>query len=208
MLYPKISGPFKRHADGEHKNKLIIGDWAKPEFGQLAFTNWHWTEKVDGTNIRVMWDGYNLCFGGRTNNAQLHKDLVDRLFELFREELFEQNFGESEVTLFGEGYGAGIQKGGGAYSKTKDFILFDVFCGGLWLEPDSVAKIGAALGVKVVPSFGTMSLWDAIDTVSASTFESRWPGVKSEGLVGTVANGLLNRRGERIQMKVKKVDFP
>ena len=30
---------------------------------------WRWTEKVDGTNIRVIWQGGKLSFGGKTDNA-------------------------------------------------------------------------------------------------------------------------------------------
>ncbi len=49
--YPKIYGPYKRHTEGPDRNKLIIGEWTKPEFRDLANIDWEWTEKVDGTNI-------------------------------------------------------------------------------------------------------------------------------------------------------------
>ena len=51
--YHKIQGLFKRGPD----NKFIEGEWSLPEFEYLAKLNWTWTEKVDGTNMRVMWDG-------------------------------------------------------------------------------------------------------------------------------------------------------
>ena len=52
--------------------------------------SWVWTEKIDGTNIRAIWNplqfneagterGY-LSFGGKTDNAQLHADLVKWLY--------------------------------------------------------------------------------------------------------------------------------
>ena len=60
------------------------------------------------------------------------------------------------ITLYGEGYGGGIQKGGGAYtSKTKggkaSFRLFDVFIGETWLDRENVEDIASKLGIKTVP---------------------------------------------------------
>ncbi len=42
---------------------------------------WRWTEKVDGTNIRVIWQGGKLSFGGKTDNASIPADLVKWLYE-------------------------------------------------------------------------------------------------------------------------------
>lgn len=206
--YPKISGPYKRFVDGDKRNQLDPTRWTKPEFELLKDTPFVWTEKIDGTNIRIGWDGHKPSFAGRTDRAQLPGDLVNRLTELFTEELFEQEFGSTEVTLFGEGYGAGIQKGGGNYGPTKEFILFDVLIGDLWLEPTDVLNIAVQLGINVVPTFFVMSPLEAIDTISRRLYRSSWPKVEMEGIVGTVANGLLDRRGNRIQMKVKLCDFP
>jgi hypothetical protein len=105
-----------------------------------AIKTWHWTEKVDGTNIRVMWtpgaheiggSSYpeSLTIGGRTDNAQIHADLYKRLTELFDVDRIRDTFPDTPVVFYGEGYGAGIQKGGGDYSVPKDFILFDIRVG-------------------------------------------------------------------------------
>ena len=63
---------------------------------------WEWTEKVDGTNIRLIWDGHNVSFAGRTDKAQIPDHLLEKLEQLFgginKEVIFEQNFGEKEVT--------------------------------------------------------------------------------------------------------------
>lgn len=47
--YHKINTLFKR----DEKNLIIEGDYSCPEFAYLAENEWTWTEKVDGTNIRV-----------------------------------------------------------------------------------------------------------------------------------------------------------
>ncbi len=74
------------------------------------------------------------------------------------------NLSSYPITLYGEGYGGGIQKGGGEYtSKTKggavSFRLFDVLIGavptadikGVWLRRVDIEDVAAKLGVKPVP---------------------------------------------------------
>ena len=105
MEYVKIPNVFKREAFGN--NKLIEGVYSTPEIAYLKECYWVYTEKVDGTNVRVQWDGYTTTFAGRTDKAQMPPHLMGRLAELFggpeKEELFEQKFGSSHVILFGEG---------------------------------------------------------------------------------------------------------
>lgn len=213
--YPKIYGPYQRFTDpGPMRNKVMPGQWTFPEFRTLADTPWVWTEKVDGTNIRAHWDGHKVEFGGRTDNAQIPAKLVARLQELFPEELFEQQFGGTSVTLFGEGYGAGVQKGGGNYkSDGVDFALFDVLVHGqdnssIWLLRDSVEEIAVQMGVDIVPRVFTGTVAEAIDAVGFAVTSSygKVPFI-AEGLIGVTEAGLLDRRGNRIMMKVKSVDF-
>lgn len=52
--YHKIQTCFKRD---EKTKRIIEGDWTLPEFEYLKDCQWVFTEKVDGTNIRVMWNG-------------------------------------------------------------------------------------------------------------------------------------------------------
>lgn len=112
--YHKIHSLFKRQG-----KTLVYGDWAQPAFGYLQGNRWTFTEKVDGTNIRVAWDGGAMRFGGRTDNASLPAPLVGRLQTRFlsQEERLRDIFSDAEACLYGEGYGPGIQKGGGLYRK-------------------------------------------------------------------------------------------
>ena len=55
--------------------------------------------------------------------------LNNKFINIETEELFEQKFGENDVILFGEGYGAKIQNGG-LYRSDNSFILFDVMING------------------------------------------------------------------------------
>ena len=98
--YHKIETLFERD---ESTKKLIEGKFRNETVEFLKDIEWDFTEKIDGTNIRVYWDGHKVSFYGRTERAQIPADLVNRLNELFggdvNEEIFEQKFGETEVVL-------------------------------------------------------------------------------------------------------------
>lgn len=205
--YQKIPSPFKRHTDGPDRNKLIVGEWSTPELALLAGIDWVWTQKVDGTNIRVDWDGHAVTYGGRTDNAQIPAKLIAVLDKLVPEELLEQQFGEQPATLYGEGYGAGIQKGG-VYRPDLSFVLFDVRVGRWWLTRDGIEEVAKGMGLDAVPVVATCSIPDAIETVRNGV-PSAWDhDHQAEGLVGVTALGLLGRDGQRLIVKVKAKDFP
>lgn len=204
--YQKIPGPFKRHADGPNRNKLIEGEWSSPELAATADLAWVWTEKVDGTNIRLMWDGHKVTYGGRTDNAQLPAKLVAVLDLLVPEELFEQKFGATPAILYGEGYGAGIQSGG-VYRPDQSFVLFDVRVGDWWLQRDAIVDVATSMGLDVVPLFCVGPISEAIWSIK-NGFKSRWNDQHyAEGLVGVTEVGLLARDGQRLIVKVKRKDF-
>lgn len=132
--YHKIQTVFKRNPETNHRT-LLENDYSVPEFEFLAQNEWLFTEKVDGTNIRVIFDGQDIRFGGRTDNAQIPAPLMERLQDRFLDkiDLFKRDFGNG-VVLYGEGYGAKIQKVGGNYRPDQDFVLFDVKMHDAWPE--------------------------------------------------------------------------
>lgn len=151
MEYQKINSIYKR----DERGKFTVV-YSMPELVLLKNANWWWDEKIDGTNIRVTWDcqQHTVNFGGRTDNAQIPTQLLSVLMEKFTVDRFKKCELPS-MTLYGEGYGAKIQKGGGNYRAAGcDFILFDVFCGGLWLRRDSVQDIAINLFTDLVPQIG------------------------------------------------------
>jgi len=205
-LYPKIQSIYKR----DERGTFILGQFAKPEIEYLRNCEWEWTEKVDGTNIRI---------GGRTSRAQIPTFLLDALRDLSLEGKLREHFPEPEleegeernpylprVILFGEGYGARIQKGGGNYRSDSGFVLFDVKVGSWWLQREDVEKVATQLGLDVVPivSFGT--LLEAEQLVRPG-LKSRWGDFEAEGLVCTPIVPLFNRQGRRIVVKLKTKDY-
>lgn len=209
-IYHKIQSVYKRDPENNFKT-FLDGQYSIPEFEYLADNEWIWTEKIDGTNIRVYWDGTSVKFGGRTDKAQIPTFLIDSLAELFPAYKFVEEFGTScpmNVVLYGEGYGAKIQKGGGNYiSDGVSFILFDVRIGDWWLERDSVEELATALGVRHVPVIGTGTLPEAVEFVR-NGFDSQWGDFESEGIVARPSVELFTRSGHRIITKIKCKDFP
>ena len=202
--YHKIQNVYKR--DMENK-KLLEGKWTLPEFEYLAHNQWIFTEKVDGTNIRIMIDIDSITFGGRTDQAQIPAQLMNRLNERFlplTDELCSL-FG-GNACLYGEGYGAKIQKGGGNYRSDQDFVLFDVLCDGWWLRRDDVADVAEQLEIDVVPVLGRGTLFDAVAWAKMG-ITSTWGMFEAEGIVARPEVELKTRSGNRIITKIKGRDF-
>lgn len=205
--YHKIETLFERDTNGT--KKLIEGAFRNDAIKYLANNDWYFTEKIDGTNIRIHWDGHKVEFAGRTDRAQIPKPLMDYLTITFGsmegEEMFEQKFGETDVILFGEGYGPGIQKGG-AYRDNVSFILFDVLIGDIWLKRDSVEEIAIAFGIDIVPIIFVGNIKKAVDFVKTKP-KSTIGTANMEGVVGRPVIEMKDRLGKRVIVKIKVCDF-
>lgn len=201
--YPKINSIYKR----DDKGKFIVGDYSQPEFEYLSGNLWEATEKIDGTNIRIMWNQETVAFGGKTNNAQIPTHLIKRLQELFPVENFKKIYPELSLTLYGEGYGAKIQKGGGNYIKDScDFILFDVLVSDWWLKREDILDVANKLQIKIVPHLGYITLQQAM-TFTQTRIKSLFGNFPIEGIVLKPMVELKDRKGNRIITKVKCKDW-
>jgi ATP-dependent RNA circularization protein (DNA/RNA ligase family) len=207
MEYPKIQTLFERD---EKTHKVFPDKLRNPVYG--IFKKWQFTEKIDGTNIRVMWQDGKLKLGGRTDNANIPADLVQLLYETIDVQKLRDTFGDTPVIIYGEGYGAGIQKGGG-YSKTKQFIVFDVLVDNKWwLSWGNTCDIAAKFRLKTVPFVGEITLEEGIEIVkngfdSILAKENTGEIVQAEGLVGRTVETLFDKKGSRIIIKLKTRDF-
>ena len=245
MLYPKLNSLYKREGCGPYdetkhryasdlekkprKSPLIIGEYACPEFESI--NRWTVTEKVDGTNVRIIMnrttenDGQpgRLSFQGRTNNAQFPCFLLDYLQKTFKYEAMAEVFKESNYTvLFGEGYGPKIQSGG-YYRKDPSFILFDVFCSGWWLGREAVVEVAEQLGIDSVPYMAKTHEIQARSTTKDAyiwTREEIEEHVRGqpdsiiaeedhvmEGIVARSEPVMMFRKGGQIMFKLKCTDF-
>jgi len=215
--YHKIHGLYKRYREGENKGQFIMGEYSRPEFELLKDIQWVWTEKVDGTNIRIIYTANSKIQGlgvkGKTDKAEIPKHLFEHLKNTLTIEKFEKVFNKEEqldVCLYGEGYGHKIQSGGKYFINPKEvgFVLFDIKIGNTWLKREDLLKIADQLGIELVPIIGIGTIQESIDyikTAPTSTFGNR--DFVMEGLVIRPEHELLDRRGHRIITKIKVKDF-
>ena len=211
--YHKIKTVWLRDPETNYK-RLLEGQYAHSAFEYLAQNKWVFTEKVDGTSIRVMIESprtsdesLRIKFGGKTDNASIPAFLIEKLQERFfpqKEKLFEM-FPDGGC-LYGEGYGAKIQKGGGNYRQDQDFALFDVRVGKFWLERSNVEDVAQNLSLDIVPIIGDGTLPEMIQKAKLG-FVSQWGEFMAEGIVARPACELVTRNGDRIITKIKHRDF-
>lgn len=210
IKYTKIETVFERDTEGT--KKLIEGKFRNETVEYLKDNQWIGTEKIDGTNIGIVWDGHKVSYQGRTEKSQIPAHLMNKLIELFggtiNEELFEQKFGEMPVILFGEGYGGKIQKVGSQYRSDISFILFDVYLlkQNLWMKRDAIEDIAKTFGVDVVPIVYEGDLTGAVTFVKSKP-KSTIGIADMEGIVCKPAIDVLDRMGHRLIVKIKVCDF-
>lgn len=211
--YPKIETYYER----DSKSFTVLPDCPRcPEFALV--NRWLVTEKIDGTNIRIHLrsDG-TVTYGGRTDAAQLHAPLVAWLLEHCPHPVVAAAFDPgTEAILFGEGYGAGIQKGG-LYRPGPGFRLFDVLVivageDRWWLNWESVEDIAGKLCVPTVPVLARgVSVEEAVGMVRAASItakEDGGAGGQQEGIVARTEPLLMLRDGRRrLMWKLKGKDL-
>ena len=115
-----------------------------------------------------------------------------------------------KYTIYGEGYGMKIQNVGGRYlSNSVSFIGFDVKVNDMYLLRDNAMEVFNKLGADTVPYLGQMTIDEAIEKVRkgfvSAISEDRT--LMAEGIVLSSPLGLKNRRGERLIVKIKYMDF-
>jgi len=209
--YPKIETLFNR-SEADFK---VTDELRRPEFGLVK--DWVVTEKVDGTNIRVHFDmdHQQVTFSGRTDKAQIPKDLEAALEFKFREAVPEfiehcELFGLDSMTLYGEGFGPKIQKGGGLYGDSVDFIGFDVMVNdSTFLQFFQMQGTFAAFNIPTVPILFHKATVDEVVDLCREGFPSVLSNKveKCEGVVARPAFNLFDQRGSRVMWKLKNTDF-
>ncbi|MDD4181196.1 MAG: RNA ligase family protein [Victivallaceae bacterium] len=205
--YHKIQTIFKRGVDG-NPQALRLGDWTKQEFKALRNLDWHWTEKIDGMNIRVIYEDGKIRFAGRTNRANLPGQLVNHLNELFigKESLIGEIFDGKNCVIYGEGYGGKIQKGSNTYGPEQRFIAFDVMVDGVYWSEMALCSVCGVLGIDSAPLIDICSIDDMIEKCR-NGIVSTFGNFEAEGVVGRPPVELLDSRGNRIITKMKCNDF-
>ena len=189
--YQKINTIFMRDA----KNVIMPYEpFTEPEFEYLRGLKWRGEEKVDGTNMRievtkrpeyvrggdyaneenrgVLGVYFDVRYAGKTDNAQIPKNLLKHMEEKYPKEKVLAALGLKEFipvsewdidhnwleydqipniyTIYGEGYGEGIQSGGWYIKGGNEFIVFDVKVNDIYLKTDARDEIATKLGAPIV----------------------------------------------------------
>lgn len=231
--YPSIETVFVRDAA---THKLNFGTVRAPE--TECVKSWTVSEKIDGTNVRAVVTLDGITVKGRTDKADLPSGLEDAvrsalpphadLVAFFTQYRGKELPTEWSVTFYGEGYGAGIQKGGD-YSATKRFRVFDLLLGeSWWLDDADMRAICGALDIPTAPFLGyyTPSLEGGLPVSKADLDEffafangsliagsfvaiqdSGRAGVQPEGIVAKPQHVLLDKHGARVMWKLTYREF-
>lgn len=218
LTYPKIETLYRRDETFNVTDRLT-----RTEFGLI--NSWIVTEKIDGTNIRLIWmkgptTPVHFRVAGKSDDAELHPGLWKTctvLCAAMRSEV-EKIMDEYDLdtyVLFGEGYGSKIQSGG-YYRADQGFILFDVLAGKSWLDENQITDTATRLGLDRVPVLtkpDNTSLWTLPEIVAlvkpgyTSTVALIESHRHAEGVVARPPVPLYDRRGQRIIFKLKERDY-
>jgi hypothetical protein len=205
--YPSIESVWKR--EGKY---LVPGAIREPVVECVR--EWFLTEKVDGTNIRLIFSEEGLDVRGRTDRAQFKPSQLDFLRGLVdvdhaKEMLRHPTRPDWVVTVYGELFGPGIQRGG-HYASGLRFRAFDVMFGDTtWGDRDDLVTICERLGLEYVPVVATMTDLDQLPRTTAdmttlvgTSAVAETAGLQMEGIVARPALTLLDKRGNRVMFKL------
>lgn len=215
MTYHHIDAPTvtdEEYGREFHKRKLIIPSigqdeaYRSPLLAYLADSEWVYSRKFDGENIRVQWDGEQALWNGKSNNFQCNAEFTEYMNNTFLEEIFEEKFGRDKVvTIFGEKMGPKTQ-GNELGLKKDELIIFDVNVNGTWLSGVDVVEIAHYFGCRT--AFSLMphgmkpeSLYHLIMMCANGKFKD-WEGIVARPLVE-----LKDQAGHRVIVKIKNKDY-
>ncbi len=194
ITYPHIEAPTVQDGEWgkERKSRKLtspsINGWGvdiyrDPLVSYLSSDDWFYKRKLNGENMRILWNGEQALWNGKTNKFVCGNELSDYMNNTFLEEIFEEKFGrDKQVLLFGEHMGEKVQ-GNELGLKGHHFVLFDVNINGYWLGAQNIVEIAQYFNIYSCYDFmdGTCGmhrdpLWTLIDDVANGSFED-WEGI-------------------------------
>lgn len=112
MKYQKINSLFKR----DENNLIIVDEYCQSEFKYLENLLWECTEKIDGTNMRVIiepiyttdylstinvwidvFKEFKITIAGKTDEAMIPKHLLKKMNEIFTQERVYKAFADRYI---------------------------------------------------------------------------------------------------------------
>lgn len=176
----------------------------------LLFRRCYALEKIHGTSTHIGWKGTDLNFFSGGENHERFARLFDA--EILRDRLTEKFGRDSDVTVFGEGYGGKCQGMSKTYGKEFRFVAFDVQIGDVWLAVPAAAEVVSGLCLEFVHYTEVPTELDALNAERDADSEQAKRNGMGVGLIreGVVLRPLIEVRannGRRIIAKHKREEF-
>lgn len=207
--YSKIQAPFRR---AEGSKTITVGDYVDEYVGMLRNITWIGTEKIDGTNCNIVYDGNDVYYLGHTEKSTWNPEVEDWLNKKFVHndsfiQMCEQQFGEKTVYFNGEIIGPKVQ--GNLYNLDDyEFILFDVKINNVYVNFGAVIDIAVLFGLKFAKLRVSGNLDKCVEFIKErNQFSFIYDKREIEGVVIRPEVELLKRNGERIIYKLKVKDL-
>ena len=188
--------------------RFIEGDFVNPIVKYLANCEWQASEKIDGTNIRILWTGFNFEIKGREDTSGIPEEVISLYKSIFTKDMeyaFEQKFKDKQVILCMEAYAGKIQ--GHIYSGNEKLIGYDIMINEQYIDRKGSKEIFEEFGFDYVPTLNFKTLWEAIDYVKTSTKSIIDNTATIEGLVCLPKERNYDNQGNRICVKIKARDL-
>lgn len=175
---------------------------------------WCITEKIHGSNFQVFYDGENVLIGSRNHFVDDFNNLKELLAPYMNK--IKSLYVNIPVTLYGEVYGDGIQKGV-KYSKTKKFRFFDLKVGDTFLPYYGAINIFKELELPYIP---VRELFESTFKEVVANANTRFNSEIAEGeyaeLEDNLCEGVVIKpyyeelttiKGDRVIIKKKNEEF-
>lgn len=190
-----------------------------------VLTTWCVTEKIHGSNFQVYYDGENFLVGSRNhfidsnsgfnNLNNILQDYKPIIIQFYNDMVFNTRI-TAPITLYGEVYGDGIQKGV-KYSKEKRIKFFDLKIGDLYIPYQLAMNSFRAYNLPYVPVRELIdgSLKAAIESAN-TRFNSEVAEGEYKDLEDNLCEGVVIKpffcelqtdRGARVIVKKKNEEF-
>lgn len=221
--YRSIETLYKRDKE---TSKLNFNEIRVPEWDLVNY--WLLTEKVDGTNIRVIYKDGTMSVKGRSDNANIPGGLLETISKTMpsAETIAAEFEGMASITFYGEGYGPGIQGSDKMAYRTQEqgkaFRCFDIKFGGeehdWWADFLTWDGICTKFNVPMTPGLGSISKLpmgreEALQMMSEwlpsslTALQDSGTTIAAEGIVARPALPLFDRFGERLIWKLTAREF-
>lgn len=207
--FPKISAPFGRKSP---KDRLVDTSIYAKSWVQMFYDSdikMYASEKIDGTSVGIVWDGERISFVGHTEKSEFCPRYLEYLKRCFGtpefEAVIEEVFGETPVTIYGEGISRDYNVHYGF--PEGNFIMYDIQNQrGTFYTRDAVKDIAQKLELAY-PWEEEMTMKEAVEFVKTRPQSRLNAANKMEGLVLRPLYELYSNNGGRIICKVKVKDF-